>query len=120
MAKKSLSNEISDVLHSGNLTGSKKMSEIGNIIKSKTKDYAQTVNTKTAQQNVAKWGLAAATTGAGVGAGVYATSMGLSGAANNLNPLTDSNGNVNWGKVIIWGGLIALLVLFINNRWRKR
>lgn len=57
MAKKSLSNEISDVLHSGNLTGSKKMSEIGNIIKSKTKDYAQTVNTKTAQQKKNLYGM---------------------------------------------------------------
>lgn len=61
---------IKGVFNDDTLTGSKKLTQIGEIIKGETKEYAQTLNTKTAQLNIGKWGLKPAAAGIGAGAGI--------------------------------------------------
>jgi len=126
MSKNSVARELKAIFNNDSLSGSKKLTEAGNVIKNTTKDYAQTVNTKTAQLNVSKWGLTAAATGIGAGVGIGVGSQIASAGISNAFGLDFSNEEkktestkkaTGWIIALVIGGVCLYLFLPKIKKW---
>lgn len=112
-----LASALKGIFDDATLSGSKKITQIGEVMKGETKGYAQTINTKAAQLNLGKWGLKPAAAGIGVGAGIGGGSL-LAGAGisqafgldfSDEGKATESKKKLSgW---LIFAGIAALVIL---------
>jgi hypothetical protein len=113
-----LASALKGIFGDATLSGSKKITQIGEVMASETKGYAQTLNTKAAQLNLGKWGLKPAAAGIGAGAGIGGGALLAGAGVSQAFGLDFSDeGKAAESKKKLTGWLIfagiAALVIFV-------